>query len=117
MSGLNAPQQMPVRQRSFDEDEAVIDDQDASETTKLFNERLQAWKHACGYLEDYISATEKMHRDSQKEYERVLKTVSSPLREGHHFDQQMGGVAEIFENIRVNTQVSLSCSSSVRFRR
>jgi hypothetical protein len=71
--------------------------------TRLFNERLQAWKHACGYLEDYIKATEKLHHSHGKEYEKVLKTVSSPLKEGHHFDQQLGGVAGMFESIRSNT--------------
>ena len=33
------------------------------------------------------------------------KTVSDPLKEGHHFDQSLGGVAGLFENIRSNTQV------------
>lgn len=86
-----------------DPDEA-IPDEDSSETTKLFHERLQAWKHACGYLEDYITATEKMHHSHSKEYEKVLKTVSNPLKEGHHFDQTLGGVAGLFDNIRSNTQ-------------
>lgn len=33
------------------------------------------------------------------------QTVSDPLKEGHHFDQSLGGVAGMFENIRSNTQV------------
>jgi hypothetical protein len=82
----------------------AIPDEDSSETTKLFHDRLQAWKHACGYLEDYISATEKMHHQHAKEYEKVLKTVSNPLKEGHHFDQTLGGVAGLFDNMRSNTQ-------------
>ena len=41
--------------------------------TKLFQERLQAWKHACGYLEEYITATEKLQLNQAKEYEKVLK--------------------------------------------
>jgi len=82
----------------------AIPDEDSSETTKLFHDRLQAWKHACGYLEDYITATEKMHHQHAKEYEKVLKTVSNPLKEGHHFDQTLGGVAGLFDNIRSNTQ-------------
>lgn len=86
-----------------DNDDA-IPDEDSSETTKLFHERLQAWKHACGYIEDYITATEKMHHQHSKEYEKVLKTVSNPLKEGHHFDQTLGGVAGLFDNIRSNTQ-------------
>lgn len=48
-------------------------DRSAVQVTKLFQERLQAWKHACGYLEDYIEATEKMHHTHGKEYEKVLK--------------------------------------------
>lgn len=39
-----------------------------------------------------------------KEYEKVLKTVSHPLKEGHHFEQSLGGVAGMFDNIRSNTQ-------------
>ncbi|KIW04321.1 uncharacterized protein PV09_04613 [Verruconis gallopava] len=84
-------------------DEDAVPAEDTSEVTKLFSERLQAWKHACGYLEDYIKATEKMHHSHGKEYEKVLKTVSNPLKEGHHFDQNLGGVAGMFESIRSNT--------------
>ncbi|KAH9827800.1 PH domain-containing protein [Teratosphaeria destructans] len=86
------------------EGEDAIPDEDTSETTKLFQERLQAWKHACGYLEDYVKATEKTQEAHGKEYEKVLKTVSHPLKEGHHFDQSLGGVAGMFDNIRSNTQ-------------
>ncbi|KAF1823537.1 uncharacterized protein K489DRAFT_379533 [Dissoconium aciculare CBS 342.82] len=82
----------------------AIPDEDASEVTKLFHERLQAWKHACGYLEDYVTATEKLAASNGKEYEKVLKTVSTPLKEGHHFETTVGGVAGLFENIRTNTQ-------------
>jgi hypothetical protein len=39
----------------------------------LLAERLQAWKHAVGYLEDYVSATEKVEKAHAKEYEKVLK--------------------------------------------
>lgn len=67
-------------------------------------ERLQAYKHACGYLEGYIAETEKVHKAHAKEYEKCLKTVSQPLKEGHHFDQNLGGIAGLFENIRSNTQ-------------
>ena len=77
-----------------------------SQTAGLLSERLSAWKHAVGYLEDYISATEKVHKSQAKEYEKVLKTVSQPVKEGRHFDQGLGGVAGFFENMRVNTQVS-----------
>ncbi|KAK7744764.1 hypothetical protein SLS62_010067 [Diatrype stigma] len=52
----------------------------------------------------YIGATEKIHKAHAKEYEKVLKTISQPLREGAHFDQSLGGVAGLFENMRSNSQ-------------
>jgi hypothetical protein len=105
MASPTSPQSatLPTRSSTADTDEA-IPGEDASETTKLFGERLQAWKHACAYLEDYVTATEKMHTHTSKEYEKVLKTVNSPLKEGHHFHQQNGGIAGMFDNIRSNTQ-------------
>jgi hypothetical protein len=39
----------------------------------LLAERLQAWKHMVGYLEDYVEAVEKIHGRQAKEYEKVLK--------------------------------------------
>jgi len=74
------------------------------DTSELLAERLQAWKHAVGYLEEYIGATEKVEKAQAKEYEKILKTISNPLREGHHFDQSLGGIAGLFENMRANTQ-------------
>lgn len=76
-----------------------------AQVTKLFHERLSAWKHAVGQLGDYVEATEKMQHAHGKEYEKVMKTVSHPLKHGHHFDQSLGGVAGMFDNIRSNTQV------------
>ncbi|KAK5163954.1 uncharacterized protein LTR77_010350 [Saxophila tyrrhenica] len=106
MATPTSPQssQLPTRSVSGGTEGEAVPDEDSSETTKLFHERLQAWKHACGYLEDYIKATDKMHEHNSKEYEKVLKTVNSPLKEGHHFHQQNGGIAGMFENIRTNTQ-------------
>lgn len=95
---------LPSRTATNMTDDEAIPDEDTSEVTRLFFERLQAWKHACGYLEDYIEATEKVQAHHTKEYERILKTVSNPLKEGHHFDQQLGGIAGLFDNIRSNTQ-------------
>jgi hypothetical protein len=43
------------------------------QTTELLAERLQAWKHAVGYLEDYVGAVEKANKANGKEYEKVLK--------------------------------------------
>lgn len=34
----------------------------------------------CGYLEDYIDATAKLHKSQAKDYEKVLKVVS-PFRD------------------------------------
>ncbi|KAL1297822.1 hypothetical protein AAFC00_006351 [Neodothiora populina] len=98
-----ASMNMPSRTATNSTDDA-IPDEDTSEVTKLFLERLQAWKHACGYLEDYIGATEKVQLAHAKEYEKVLKTVNQPLKEGHQFDQNLGGIAAMFDNIRSNTQ-------------
>ena len=69
----------------------------------LLVERLRAWKHAVGYLEAYIEQTESVHKHLSKEYSKVLKTVDEPLKEGHHFNQSVGGVASFFENLRANT--------------
>lgn len=102
MSAASPTTTLPTRSNTDVED--AIPDEDSSEVTRLFHERLQAWKHACGYLEDYIAATEKMQSQHGKEYEKVLKTVNQPLKEGNHFDQQLGGIAGLFDNIRSNTQ-------------
>lgn len=85
-------------------DDEAVPDTDPSDTTSLLLERLQAYKHACGYLEAYFTAHEKAEKAHAKEYEKVLKSVSNPLREGQHFDQKLGGIAGLFENIRSNTQ-------------
>lgn len=81
--------------------------EDTSEVTRLFHERLQAWKHACGYIEEYVKSTEKMQHAHSKEYEKVLKTINQPLREGDHFDHAPGGIAGMFDSMRQNTQVFL----------
>ncbi|KAL2000596.1 hypothetical protein VTN02DRAFT_2862 [Thermoascus thermophilus] len=92
-----------VGRASISDDEA-IPDSDSSQTTGLLVERLQAWKHLCGYLEDYISATSKAQKSHSKDYEKILKTVSEPLKEAHHFDTGIAGVAGMYENLRQNTQ-------------
>ncbi|TVY51767.1 Cytoskeletal signaling protein slm1 [Lachnellula cervina] len=101
------PVTMPNRQVSTSSvlsDDAAVPSTDPKDTTELLAERLQAWKHAVGYLEDYIGAIEKANKAHGKEYEKVLKTIQNPLREGHHFDQSLGGMAGLFENMRQNTQ-------------
>ncbi|KAI9792499.1 MAG: hypothetical protein M1833_001078 [Piccolia ochrophora] len=94
---------LPQRQATTSSDSAVPDE-DPSGAAGLLVERLQAWKHLCGYLENYITATEKIQKAHSKEYEKVLKSISEPLKEGQHFDQSLGGMAGLFENMRSNTQ-------------
>ncbi len=62
-------------------DEAVPD-ADPSNTSGLLQERLAAWKHMVTYLEDYIHEVVKDEKSSAKEKEKILKTVSHPLKEG-----------------------------------
>lgn len=81
---------------------------DPSTTAGLLAERLQAWRHAVSYLEEYMAAVEKIHGRQAKEYEKALKTISNPLREGQHFDQSLGGVAGFLENMRSNTQALIN---------
>ncbi|OAA51836.1 PH domain protein [Metarhizium rileyi] len=88
--------------------EDAVPDFDPNTTAGLLAERLQAWKHACGYLEEYVTAIEKIHGRQAKEYEKALKVISNPLREGHHFDQSLGGIAGFFENMRSNTQAQIN---------
>ncbi|RMZ74927.1 hypothetical protein DV737_g5597, partial [Chaetothyriales sp. CBS 132003] len=73
-------------------------------TTGLLEERIQAWKHACGYLEEYIAEVAKVEKSQAKDQERILKTLSGTLKEANHFDTALGGVSGLFENIRANTQ-------------
>ena len=90
---------------------------DTGSVGALLVERLRAWKHAVSYLEAYVSQTESLHKTLAKEYQKVLKTVDEPLREGHHFHQSsvvvggaggagagaVGGVASFFDSLRTNT--------------
>ncbi|KAK4166499.1 hypothetical protein QBC43DRAFT_19032 [Cladorrhinum sp. PSN259] len=89
----------------------AIPETDPNSTAGLLAQRLQAWKHAVGYLEEYMESVEKLHKVQAKEYEKVLKAISKPLREGEHFDQSLGGVAGFFENMRVNTQALINSNA------
>lgn len=86
----------------------AVPDADPSSTAGLLAERIQAWKHVCGYLEEYIGAVEKAHKEQATQYEKVLKTISKPLREGQHFDTSLGGVSGFFDNMRANTQALIN---------
>lgn len=110
MSHVHSPVDLPSRQgtqTSTLSDDAVPET-DPSSTAGLLAERLQAWKHAVVYLQEYVEAVEKVHKNHAREYEKVLKTISKPLREGKHFDQSLGGVAGFFENMRANTQALIN---------
>ncbi|KAB5543004.1 PH domain-containing protein [Coniochaeta sp. 2T2.1] len=97
----------PIRRRTTAQLHANYPD---LQTAGVLAERLQAWKHAVVYLEEYIGAIEKIHHAQAKEYEKALKTISKPLREGQHFDQSLGGVAGFFENMRANTEALINTS-------
>ena len=49
------------------------------QTSSLLLERLQAYKHAVGYLENYITETEKVEKAHAKEYEKILKVHLVPF--------------------------------------
>lgn len=57
----------------------------------------------CGYLENYIAAVAKDQHVRSKDQEKILKTLSDPLKEAHHFDTALGGIAGLFDNLRSNT--------------
>lgn len=72
-------QNLPTRTTgSTIEDDDAVPDIDPTNTSGLLQERLQAYKHACRYLEAYISATEKVQKAHAKEYEKVLKVLLNP---------------------------------------
>lgn len=77
---------------------------DPSSALGLLDERLQAYKHMCAYLEDYVKELAKAQKSAAKDSEKVLKSVSSPLKESHHFESSLGGVSGLLENIRANIQ-------------
>ncbi|EEH40609.2 PH domain-containing protein [Paracoccidioides lutzii Pb01] len=85
-------------------DDEGIPDSDMSGATNILLERLQAWKHMCGYLENYVTTMQKVQRSQSKEFEKVLKTVSEPLKEAHHFNQSKDGVTGLFDKLRTNTE-------------
>lgn len=64
---------LPSRTTTNLSNDDAVPDFDPSTSAGLLAERLQAWKHACGYLEEYIAAVEKIHGKHAKEYERALK--------------------------------------------
>ena len=100
----NLPTRSNTTASGYTSDDDAVPTGDPSSTLGLLEERLQAWKHMTGYLEDYIKAVAKDQHTQSKDSEKILKTLNHPLKEGHHFDQSLGGVAGLFENLRANTQ-------------
>ncbi|KAF2857394.1 hypothetical protein K470DRAFT_260872 [Piedraia hortae CBS 480.64] len=94
---------LPHRSTSGSNDTAVADE-DSGSVSKLLVERLLAWRHVSLTLEDYVSGIEKAHSAHGHSYEKALKALSHPLREGENFDQRLGGIAGLFDNLRSNTQ-------------
>ncbi|KAK5034597.1 hypothetical protein LTR13_006252 [Exophiala sideris] len=103
MAAPHLPTRTKTMSTDYSDDEAAPAG-DPSSTAGLLSERLQAWKHMCKYLEAYIGAVAKDQGGRAKDQEKILKTISSPLKEGHHFDTAIGGIAGLFENLRSNTQ-------------
>lgn len=105
-----ATSELPTRSNTtatsggYRSDDDVPTDGDPSSTAGLLQERLQALKHMCGYLEDYIGEVAKVNKSQAKDQEKILKTLSHPLKEAHHFDTALGGISGLFENLRSNTQ-------------
>lgn len=104
-----AHSELPTRQNTvtsggYGSDDESIPKGDPGTTLGLLEERLQAWKHMTGYLEDYMKAVAKDEKSQAKDSDKILKTINHPLKEGHHFDQATGGIAGLFENLRANTQ-------------
>lgn len=95
--------ELPTRTNTSMSDEDIVGE-DTGEVTNLFNQRLQAYKHTCAYLEDYVKAVEKVHKDNHKEFEKVVKTVSHPIKEAEHFETQPGGIQGMLESLRTQTQ-------------
>lgn len=67
-------------QRTLSERKPADENNETDQVTRLFSERLQAYKHACGYLEDYFISTEKMQHQHSKEYEKVMKVKTARVR-------------------------------------
>lgn len=107
----NLPTRSNTVSTGYTSDDDAVPTGDPSSTLGLLEERLQAWKHMCGYLEDYIGAVAKDQHQQSKDAEKILKTLNHPLKEGHHFDQALGGVAGLFENLRANTNAQAQLSA------
>ncbi|OJK03475.1 hypothetical protein ASPACDRAFT_111269 [Aspergillus aculeatus ATCC 16872] len=99
---LGAPDGESLSRCSADEEPVL--GSDSGETIHILLERLMAWKHVCEYLRSYIVATAKAQKSQSREYEMILKSVSSPLKESHHFKPSTDGVAGLFEDIYINTK-------------
>ncbi|KAJ6160939.1 hypothetical protein N7470_004335 [Penicillium chermesinum] len=79
-----------LTRRTSNSDDEAIPDSDSGEypavcgtkahcllrqTITLLVERLRAWKHLCGNLEDYVSMHAKVAKSHSKDYEKILKGI------------------------------------------
>lgn len=76
-------------------------------------ERLRAWKHLVGNLEEFIEAHEQLYKATANQYEKVYKTIADPLKQSEMFTQQTGGVQSFFDNLRTNTQALANSNTEV----
>ncbi|PGH31543.1 hypothetical protein GX50_05690 [[Emmonsia] crescens] len=84
-------------------DDDLNPDSDMNDTSDILFKRLQAWKHMCGYLENYVTTTHKVQRSQSKEFEKILKALPESLDEAGHFSESKDGVIGLFGNLRTNT--------------
>lgn len=73
------------------------------DTASTLEQRLKAWKHMVGRLEEYLEQHESLYKTMGKEYEKVGKKIEDPLKESEMFTQTAGGICSLFENMRTNT--------------
>ena len=52
---------------------SAIPENEQDDIAVLLLERLDAWKHAVGYLEEYVEATSHQYKGWSKDYDKVLK--------------------------------------------
>ncbi|PGG96873.1 hypothetical protein GX51_07610 [Blastomyces parvus] len=85
------------------DDDLALEGDMSDKASKVLYDRLQAWKHVCGYLENYITANHKLHESQSKEFGKILKAIPQSLEDAAQFSEGTGGVVGLFDNLRTNT--------------
>lgn len=84
---------------------AASDESSTAAIVHILTERLRAWKHVAADFEKYTNLLIKIYHSRGKEYESdIVNLLSRPLREGTHFSTTPGGIVELFESMRDNSQ-------------